>query len=45
VVDHAVAGLGHLVPGAGEVAERLGHDQPGLLGQVVARSSWIWCGP
>jgi hypothetical protein len=35
VVDEAVAGVGHLVPGAGEVAGRLGHDQPGLLGDLV----------
>ena len=30
-----VAGLGHLVPGAGEVAERLGRDQPGLFGDLT----------
>jgi hypothetical protein len=31
VVDDAVAGLRHLVPGAGEVAQRLGYDQPSVF--------------
>ena len=33
--DSSGRGLGHFVPGAGEVAERLGHHQPSLLTQVV----------
>lgn len=35
VVDEPVAGLWHLVPGAGEIAKRLGHDEAGLLGDLV----------
>ena len=35
VVDDPVAGLGHFVPGAGEVAERFGDDEAGLLGDLV----------
>jgi hypothetical protein len=35
VMEDAVAGLRYLVPGAGQVAERLGHDQPGLLGEIM----------
>jgi hypothetical protein len=35
VVDDPIAGLRHLVPGAGEVAERLRHDQAGFLGDLV----------
>ena len=34
-LDDAVARLGDLVPGAGEVAERLGDDEPRLVGQLV----------
>jgi hypothetical protein len=35
VVDEPVAGFRHLVPGAGEIAKRLGHDEAGLLGDLV----------
>src|SRR4029450_945822 len=51
VVDDPVAGLRHLVPGAGEVAQRLRHDQPGLPGDPAQGgshttngvSSATWC--
>ena len=44
VVDDPVAGLWHLVPGAGEVAERFGHHQAGLLGDLVqdGLSGYSW---
>ena len=34
-LDDAEAGLRHLVPGAGQVAERLGDHEPGLVGELV----------
>ena len=44
VVDEPVAGLRHLVPGAAEIAKRLGHDEAGLLGDLVqdGLSGYSW---
>ena len=41
VVDDPVVGLRHLVPRAGEIAERLGHDQPGLLANMALTEALV----
>src|SRR6476469_1530536 len=33
--DHAVARLGNLVPGSGEIAQRLRDDEPRFIGELV----------
>jgi hypothetical protein len=35
LADHPVAGLGHLDPGSGQVPDRLGDNQPGVVGDPL----------